>query len=93
MFEVDLPEDQTVPETHPVLRRVRGVGDRDAHRRSTSATRDLPGAISHWRSWLAGRGAGLVPLAKPASFNWPGYWLAVLGRQAQARTLTTPWRC
>ena len=29
---------------------------------------------------LAGRGAGLVALAKPAAFNWPGYWLAVLGR-------------
>jgi hypothetical protein len=40
---------------------------------------DLSGAISHWRSWLAGRGAGLVTLATPATFNWPGYWLAVLG--------------
>jgi hypothetical protein len=40
---------------------------------------DLRGAIAHWRSWLAGRGAGLVELAKPASFKWPGYWLAVLG--------------
>ncbi|HEX7196579.1 MAG TPA: MOSC domain-containing protein, partial [Candidatus Limnocylindria bacterium] len=26
-----------------------------------------------------GRGEGLVAIAKPASFNWPGYWLAVLG--------------
>lgn len=41
---------------------------------------DLPGAIAHWRSWLAGRGPGLVTLAKPAAFNWPGYWLAVLGQ-------------
>ena len=40
---------------------------------------NLPGALAHWRSWLAGRGAGLVSLAKPASFNWPGYWLAVVG--------------
>ena len=30
--------------------------------------------------WLAGRGAGLVTLAKPPSFNWPGYWLAALGQ-------------
>jgi MOSC domain-containing protein YiiM len=41
---------------------------------------DLRGAIAHWRSWLAGRGAGLVPVATPARFNWPGYWLAVLDR-------------
>src|SRR5689334_21042289 len=40
---------------------------------------DLPGAIAHWRSWLAGRGAGLVPIANPAGFNWPGYWLAIVG--------------
>lgn len=40
---------------------------------------DLQGAFAHWRSWLAGRGTGLVAIAKPASFNWPGYWLAVLG--------------
>ena len=45
---------------------------------------DLPGAISHWRSWLAGRGAGLVTVAKPASFNWPGYWLAVLDNRCHS---------
>ena len=31
-----------------------------------------------WRNWLAQRGLGLVPIADPASFNWPGPWLAVL---------------
>lgn len=40
---------------------------------------DLPGAFAHRRSWFAGRGEGLVAIAKPDSFNWPGYWLAVLG--------------
>jgi MOSC domain-containing protein YiiM len=43
---------------------------------------DLPGAIAHWRSWLAARGTGLVPIANPSRFNWPGYWLAVLGQTA-----------
>jgi MOSC domain-containing protein YiiM len=47
----------------------------------------LPGtaltrAIGEWRSWLAGRGAGLVPIADPGRFNWPGYWIAVLGEQS-----------
>ncbi len=32
-----------------------------------------------WRNWLAQRGLGLVPIAEPASFNWPGPWLAMLG--------------
>ncbi len=31
-----------------------------------------------WRNWLAQRGLGLVPVAEPASFNWPGPWLALL---------------
>jgi len=31
-----------------------------------------------WRNWLAQRGLGLVPIAEPAGFGWPGPWLAVL---------------
>jgi hypothetical protein len=31
-----------------------------------------------WRNWLAQRALGLVPIADPAAFNWPGPWLAVL---------------
>ena len=31
-----------------------------------------------WRNWLAQRALGLVPIAEPASFNWPGPWLALL---------------
>jgi hypothetical protein len=31
-----------------------------------------------WTQWLALRGLGLVPIADPSRFNWPGPWLAVL---------------
>ena len=31
-----------------------------------------------WGQWLALRGLGLVPIAEPARFDWPGPWLAVL---------------
>jgi MOSC domain-containing protein YiiM len=31
-----------------------------------------------WGQWLALRGLGLVPIAEPKRFNWPGPWLAVL---------------
>jgi hypothetical protein len=37
-----------------------------------------------WRNWLAQRGLGLVPIADPAGFNWPGPWIAVL-RAADGR--------
>jgi MOSC domain-containing protein YiiM len=35
-------------------------------------------ALGAWRSWLAGRGAGLVPIADPSVFQWPGWWIAVV---------------
>jgi MOSC domain-containing protein YiiM len=31
-----------------------------------------------WRNWLATRGIGFVEVHDPASFNWPGPWIAVL---------------
>ena len=31
-----------------------------------------------WRQWLLQRGLGLVPIADPANFNWPGPWLAMV---------------
>jgi hypothetical protein len=31
-----------------------------------------------WRNWLAQRALGLVPIAEPAAFNWPGPWIALL---------------
>lgn len=33
---------------------------------------DLRGAMAHWRSWLAGRGFGLVPIAKPRNSTGQG---------------------
>jgi hypothetical protein len=35
-------------------------------------------ALGAWKSWLAGRGSGLVPIADPRSFQWAGWWLAVV---------------
>lgn len=79
MIEVGLPEGDSVPEL------VRSFAACVASMTETPIDQvplpqaDLQGAFAHWRSWFAGRGAGLVAIAKPASFNWPGYWLAVLG--------------
>ena len=39
---------------------------------------DLPVAVAAWRTWLAGRDSGLVPIADPNRFQWPGWWLAVV---------------
>jgi hypothetical protein len=87
MIDVDLPEADSVPEL------VRSFAACVASMTETPIAEvplppaDLQGAFAHWRSWFAGRGAGLVAIAKPAAFNWPGYWLAVLG---EARPGPTP---
>ncbi|MGK5173040.1 MOSC domain-containing protein [Geodermatophilus sp. CPCC 205761] len=39
---------------------------------------DLAHALGAWRSWLAGHGSGLVPIADPARFQWAGWWIAVV---------------
>jgi MOSC domain-containing protein YiiM len=43
-----------------------------------------------WRNWLAQRGLGLAPIAQPASFNWPGPWLAVLRDESVAVAFGSP---
>lgn len=35
-------------------------------------------AVAAWRTWLAGRDFGMVPIADPRSFQWPGYWIALV---------------
>ncbi len=40
-----------------------------------------------WRQWLAGRNLGLVPVDDPASFSWPGFWIAVVERRGSFEAL------
>jgi hypothetical protein len=39
---------------------------------------DLHQALGAWRSWLAEHGSGLVPIADPTSFQWAGWWIAIV---------------
>jgi len=43
-----------------------------------------------WRQWLATRGLGLVPVAEPASFSWPGPWIALLDPLTTGSTAPRP---
>ena len=33
-------------------------------------------ALPFFEQWLAERNVGLVPIAEPQTFSWPGYWIA-----------------
>jgi MOSC domain-containing protein YiiM len=39
---------------------------------------DLSSVVGAWRTWLAGRNSGLVPIANPTRFQWAGWWIAVV---------------
>ena len=39
---------------------------------------DHPDPFTVWRNWLGRRQLGLVSIADPARFSWPGPWIAVL---------------
>jgi len=80
MIEVGLPEDQAIPEITRSFTACMPSVTETPVAEVPQPRADLPGAVAHWRSWLAGQGAGLVTVAKPAAFNWPGYWPAVLGQ-------------
>jgi hypothetical protein len=51
---------------------------------------ELPEALGVWRGWLAGRGSGLVPIADPTRFQWPGWWLAVVDGASAVLAFGTP---
>jgi hypothetical protein len=88
MIDVDLPHTEAVPAVVSSFAACIASVTETPMSEVPQPRADLPGAIAHWRSWLAGRGAGLVPVANAARFNWPGYWLAVLrhGRGPHSRT-------
>ena len=48
---------------------------------------DLHQALGAWRTWLAGRGSGLVPIADPPRFQWAGWWIAVVQTPDDVATL------
>ena len=49
---------------------------------------NLRAAVTEWRTWLAGRGVGLVPIANASRFQWPGYWIAVLAGTSRSKEQT-----
>jgi len=51
---------------------------------------DHPEPWTAWRVWLATRGLGLVPVAEPRAFAWPGAWIAILSGDRAAVAYGSP---
>jgi hypothetical protein len=58
----------------------------------------LAAGLGAWRTWLAERGSGLVPIADPTRFQWAGWWIATVegvstdgrGREVAVLAFGTP---
>jgi hypothetical protein len=48
------------------------------------AAEDIEDPVRFFGQWLAERNLGLVPIADPTSFSWPGKWLAIVDGGAHA---------
>lgn len=78
MIQIDLPDG-------PASRLVRGLAAclssvTEVPLVELPTLEDVPvaHALGAWKSWLAGRGSGLVPIADARSFEWAGWWIGVV---------------
>jgi MOSC domain-containing protein YiiM len=88
MLDVRLPPDTAQPRIVPSFRACLAavleipLGEVPQHEENLHA------GIALWRTWLAGRGVGLVPIAHASRFQWPGYWIAVLAGTPESKEKT-----
>jgi MOSC domain-containing protein YiiM len=76
--DVDLPDGPGSPVVRGFAACLSSVLETPPGDLPTTGDEPLGHALSTWKSWLAGRGFGLVPIADPATFQWAGYWIAVV---------------
>ena len=77
-MHVDLPDGPAGPLTRGLAACISSVTEvplADLPELGTAPASHLLGAC---RSWLAGRGSGLVPVHDPRTFQWAGWWFAVV---------------
>jgi hypothetical protein len=78
MREVPLPPPDVPPLQRSVVAAIAAILELDDPGDVPIPDADHPAPWTVWRNWLAGRGLGLVPVQAPATFNWPGPWIALL---------------
>ncbi len=78
MKDVDLPEGPGSPVVRAFAACLSSVLHTPLDGLPPTGDEPLAHALGIWKSWLAGRDFGLVPIAEPRAFQWAGYWLAVV---------------
>ena len=78
MKQIDLPDGSTGPLVRGLAACLASVTELALDDLPTFRHLSAAHALATWRSWLAGRDFGMVPIADPRSFQWAGWWIAVV---------------
>ena len=83
MHDVSLPDrDDLAPVVRGFATSLASITEIPLGELIPEAADGLADAVGQRRGRLAGCGVGLVAIAEPARFNWPGYWIAILAPEA-----------
>ena len=89
MRSASLPPEGLPPLTRSVVACLAGILEIESDEIPTPDA-GHPEPWTAWRVWLATRGLGLVPIADPKQFAWPGPWLALLRGDCAAVAYGSP---
>ena len=78
MIQIDLPDGPASPLVRGLAACLSSVTEVPLAELPEFDNLSAPHALAAWKSWLAGRDFGMVPIAEPRSFQWAGWWIAVV---------------
>lgn len=78
MIHVDLPDGPAGPLTRGLAACLSSVTEVPLADLPNLGGAPAAHVLGAYRSWLAGRGSGLVPIHDPRNFQWAGWWFAVV---------------
>lgn len=78
VIQVDLPDGPASPLVRSLASCLSSVTEVPLAELPALEDLSVTHVLASWKSWLAGRGYGILPIAEPASFQWAGWWLALV---------------
>ena len=78
MIQIDLPDGPALPLVRGLAACLSSVTEVALAELPAFDSLTVPHALAAWKSWLAGRDFGMVPIAEPRSFQWAGWWIAIV---------------
>ena len=92
MIQVDLPDGPASPLVRGLAACLSSVTEVPLNDLPAFANLQATHALASWKSWLAGRGFGVVPIADPRSFQWAGWWIGVVDDRSSSPLADGPQR-